>query len=104
MLSINLGYIKNAMPRKTIELFDEVKKKGLLEQIHSEKGLNYLNEAVIDNSDSNMIIYLLVVNALALLYDSLLSELITKDIPSYYLSHPHIQSALIDMWVNIFDH
>ena len=44
------------MPRKTIELFDAVTKKGLLEQIHSETRLYCLNEAVIGNNDWNTII------------------------------------------------
>ena len=104
MLEIHLGYTRNDMPRKTIELFDQMKKKGLLRSIQSETKWKSFNERNSDDNESSFVIYLLIINALARLYDLLLSESIVQDIPSFYLSHPFIQNSLIDMWVSVFNH
>ena len=94
MLDIYPGYTTNDMSRKAIELFDEVKRKDLLPRVHSETN--------VANDESSLTIYLLTIGAAARLYDLSLSESIIKHIPSSYLSHPHIQNALIDMWVSRF--
>ena len=104
MLEIYLGYTGNDMPRKTIELFDQMKKKGLLRHIQSETKCKSFSERNSDDNEASFVIYLLIINALARLYDLLLSESIVQDIPSFYLSHPFIQNALIDMWVSLFNH
>ena len=83
------------MPRKIIELFDEMRKNDLLPQIQSETN--------VDNNQSSLAIYLLTIGAAARLYDLSLSESIIKQIPSSYFSHPHIQNASIDMWVGRFN-
>ena len=91
------------MPRKTIELFDEIKRKGLLQQIPSATECDSFNETNLDIDEPSLIIYLLTINALARLYDLSLSESIIKDIPSSYFSRRHIRIALIDMWVSLLD-
>ena len=91
------------MPRKTIELFDEIKRKGLLQQIPSATECDSCNETSLDIDEPSLIIYLLTINALARLYDLSLSESIIKDIPSSYFSRRHIRTALIDMWVSLLD-
>jgi len=106
MQEIYSGYTRNDMSREAIELFDRVKTKGLLRQIYSETNSKLINETNIgcDENESSLGIYLLSINALARLYDLPLSKSIVKDIPSSYLSHPHIRNALIDMWVSLFNH
>ena len=104
MLEIHSGYTRNDIPRKTIELFDQMKKKGLLRHIQSETKCKSLNEINSDSNESSLVIYLLIINASARLYDLSLSESIVQDIPSSYLSYPYIQNALIDMWVSLFNH
>ena len=91
------------MARKTIELFDEIKEKGLLQQIPSATECDSFNETNLDINEPILIIYLLTINALARLYDLSLSESIIKDIPSSYLPRRHIRIALIDMWVSLLD-
>ena len=91
------------MPRKTIELLDQMKKKSLLQQVLSEAKYKSLNEINTDNNESILVIYLLAINASARLYDLSLSESIIKDIPSSYPSHPYIQNALMDMWISLFN-
>ena len=91
------------MPRKTIELFNEIKRKGLLQQIPSATERDSFDETSLDIDEWSLIIYLLTINALARLYDLPLSESIIKDIPSSYFPRRYIRNALIDMWVSVLD-
>ena len=91
------------MSRKTIELFIEIKRKGLLPPSPSATECDSFDETSLGIYEPSLIIYLLTINALARLYDLPLSQSVIKDIPSSYFSHQYIRNALIDMWVSPLD-
>lgn len=84
MSVISYGNLMNAFnedgqPNKTIELFNQMKSKSI---------------------DSNSIVYLCVISALAQIGIIELSQTIVNEIPGAWALEPSIQNALVDMWVS----
>jgi pentatricopeptide repeat protein len=73
------GFNKENNPLKTLNLFNQMKKDGI---------------------EQNIIIYLSVIKALSQFGDYDTSQSIIKQIPNSFLSNNQIQTALIDMWVS----
>ncbi len=60
------------------------------------------NEIKSDLIKSNVIIYLMAINALSQMGDFDLCQSIIEEIPKNYLVNNKIETALIDMWVSFY--
>ena len=83
--------MENAQPTKAIELFEQMKKNGLLEERPTATNA--------DQIKSVHIIHLCAINGLAQLGMASIARSISRDLPTSLLSNILIQNALIDMWV-----
>jgi hypothetical protein len=87
-----LGYTRNEMAMKAVQLFYEIKEKRSHQPIslarnHDHVGLDWIT-------------YLCVVNALSQIGDLSMSEAIAAKIPTSFLRIISLRNALVDMWVS----
>ncbi len=85
------------MPNKALDLFNQIKNKGFF-----FKPSNMYNEIQTDWKESDIIIHLMVINALSQIGDFDLCQSIIEQIPKDYLVNNKIETALIDMWVSFY--
>jgi hypothetical protein len=90
-----IGYTKNDMPRRTLDLYDELKRKGLFRC----DDFSLLSTST-DPSRSDLVFYLLLINAAGRLMDESRCESVAKEVPSSFLASSQILNALVDMWVS----
>ena len=94
--TIMTGYTKNNQPEEAIEIFNDAETQRFLRK----ENPNSFADTKMVGGDSRLVVYLCAMTALSNLAMSDVSESIVKGIPSTLLVHPHIQNALIDMWVS----